>query len=113
MSNDLATDCHIVKKSSVMKWQFWHETIDPFAIFVSNVKKQFVVGISNVFTFIIFVSLANHQVDKFIFKTSVTRWKKVNYHTPPLTPNLRILRYPIIFRNNFYTQDQNTFHTKI
>jgi len=34
------------------------------------------LGTSNVLTFSNFVSWANHQVDnKFIFKTSVSRWK--------------------------------------
>ena len=37
--------------------------------------------------------------------------KTVNYHTGQLTPKLRMLSYPITFRNNFCTQDQNTFHT--
>jgi len=34
------------------------------------------LGTSNVLTFIIFVSWANHEVDNiFIFKTSVSQWK--------------------------------------
>jgi len=36
------------------------------------------LGTSNALTFSIFVFWANHQVDKkFIFKTSVSRWKNV------------------------------------
>jgi len=37
--------------------------------------------------------------------------KTVNYHTGKLTPKLKMLSYPITFRNNFCTQGQNTFHT--
>jgi len=36
--------------------------------------------------------------------------KTVNYHTGQLTPKLRMLSYPITFRN-ICTQGQNTFHT--
>jgi len=38
--------------------------------------------------------------------------KTVNYHTRQLSPKLRMLRYPITFRNNFCTQSQNTLHTQ-
>jgi len=37
--------------------------------------------------------------------------KTVNYQTGQLTPKLKMLSYPITFRNNFCTQGQNTFHT--
>jgi len=36
--------------------------------------------------------------------------KTVNYHTSQMTSKLRMLSYPITFRNNFCTQGQNTFH---
>jgi len=39
--------------------------------------------------------------------------KTVNYHTRQLSPKLRMLRYPITFRNNFCTQSQNTLHTQL
>jgi len=35
----------------------------------------------------------------------------VNYHMGQLTSKLKMLSYPITFRNNFCTQGQNTFHT--
>jgi len=37
--------------------------------------------------------------------------KTVYYHTGQLTPKLRMLIYPITFRNNFWTQGQNMSHT--
>jgi len=37
--------------------------------------------------------------------------KTVNYHTGQLTRKLRMLSYPITFRNNFCTHGQHTLHT--
>jgi len=81
-------------------------SIDPFAIFFSNFKKKFCSWEPQMFWLLLFLCLEQTT------KTTTNLFSKPVFHDgKTVTPKLRMLSYPITFRNNFCTQGQNTFHT--